>query len=313
MSLTKILETPGNQLRPFLKQMFPGMHHALKEGRNEIADAKTIAQARKLPWTLLGTAIDYRVRYYFEPTNSRNLTAYIGACATADCYTRDEQCLPGLAIEWPSPTLVEEFFDNVDTVIKQLQPMKRRLERDEEELLDQYCLILALFEEVYRGSEYALYTTPLLGQPKRSIDELMQLAPPVCVRDLRRMSYAFWEEFHKVIQSYTNVVLSPSFDGSRDIGGADGDLILNDSLIDIKSSIKTNLPIQWLYQVLGYALLDYSDSYGIRSVGFYMTRQRRMLRWSMEELTVPARGYAPASIEEIRSQFESLVKATKYT
>lgn len=311
MSLKRILETPGNPLRPFIKQMFPGMWRVLKEGRKEIADAKTIAQARKLPWTLLGTAIDFRVRYYFEPTKSRTLTAYKGALAAADHYSRTEHDTEprgtGPILEWPSPALVEEFFDDVDAVLKQLQPAKRRLPRDEEEVLDQYCLILGWFEQAYRGGEYALYGTPFLGPPKRSVEELLQLAPPVCVRDLRRLSYAFWEEFRKAIDGYTSVILNPSFEGSLDVGGADGDMILNDCLIDIKASIKLDVQAKWLYQVLGYALLDYSDSYGIRNVGFYMARQRRVLRWSLEELTVPARGRAPASVDEIRSQFRSLV------
>lgn len=310
MPLKRILETPGNPLRPFLKQMFPGMHHALREGRKEIADAKTIVQARELPWALLGTAIDYRVHYYFEPTESRKLTAYRGARFAADSYSRAERHVEprgsGQTDEWTSPALVEEFFEGVDAVLKQLQPMKRRLPRDEEELLDRYCFILALFEEVYRGGESALYTTRLLGRPKRSVEELLQLAPPVCVRDLRRLSYAFWEEFHKTIHDYTGVVLNPSFEGSPDVGGADGDLILNDALIDIKSSITLNLPIPWLYQVLSYALLDYSDSYGIRNVGFYLARQRRMLTWSLEELTMPLQGRALASVDEIRSQFRDL-------
>lgn len=311
MSLTRVLETPGNPLRPFLRQMFPGMQHVLKEGRKEIADAKTIRPSRDLMWSRIGMAIDYRVRYYFESTESRKLTACIGALATMGRFSKTE---PGTDAndnnKWLSRTLVKEFLNEVDAMLKQLQPVKRRLERDEEELLCRYCYVLALFEEVYRGGEYALYATPLLWPPKRSVEELLQLAPPVCVRDIRRLSYAFWGEFHKTIHSYTSVLLNPSFEGSPDVGWADGDLILDDCLIDIKTTIKLNLPLHWLYQVLSYALLDYSDSYGIRNVGFYLARQHRMLSWSLEELTIPAHGQAQASVDEIRSQFRSLVKAT---
>ena len=74
------------------------------------------------------------------------------------------------------------------------------------------------------------------------------------------------------------------FRGGRDVGGADGDLILDGCLIDIKTTIKPIITKLYLYQIIGYALLDYDDTHKIHKLGLYMTRQNELLEWTVSEL-----------------------------
>jgi hypothetical protein len=51
--------------------------------------------------------------------------------------------------------------------------------------------------------------------------------------------------------------LCPTFSGSTMIGGADVDLIAAGLLLELKTSAKLTLAIEDLFQVIGYALLDF--------------------------------------------------------
>ena len=70
------------------------------------------------------------------------------------------------------------------------------------------------------------------------------------------------------------------------VGGADGDLVIGDLLLDLKAREKVTNP--WLrgalFQLLGYALLDINDLYGVRRVGIMLPRQIHFQTWSLDEL-----------------------------
>jgi hypothetical protein len=63
--------------------------------------------------------------------------------------------------------------------------------------------------------------------------------------------------------------LGPTFSGSAMIGGADGDLIAAGLLLELKTSAKLTLAVKDLFQVVGYALLDFDDEYKLTEVGIF--------------------------------------------
>ncbi|MFC5211925.1 hypothetical protein ACFPM0_36005 [Pseudonocardia sulfidoxydans] len=69
---------------------------------------------------------------------------------------------------------------------------------------------------------------------------------------------------------------------------ADGDLLVGDTLIDVKTVLRADDPGKvgpWLWQVLAYAWLDSrSDHYRIRAVGLYLSRHGVLLRWPVDAL-----------------------------
>ena len=82
----------------------------------------------------------------------------------------------------------------------------------------------------------------------------------------------------------TPLLLNPIFDGSVAVGGADADLIVAGTLLDIKTTLNPRISRAMLWQVLGYALLDWDDRYGIRRVGLHLPRQAVTLDWSVDRL-----------------------------
>lgn len=84
--------------------------------------------------------------------------------------------------------------------------------------------------------------------------------------------------------------LGPTFDASV-LCAAGADLIAGDLLLDIKTraghpnpgtGVRSDaLPLDDIYQLLGYALFDRSDRYGIRRIGIYSARYGKLTTWDL--------------------------------
>ena len=59
--------------------------------------------------------------------------------------------------------------------------------------------------------------------------------------------------------------------------GADGDLILDDCLVDIKATVNPKVSQVMLHQAVCHALLDREARFSIRKTGLYMARRGRLL------------------------------------
>ena len=112
-------------------------------------------------------------------------------------------------------------------------------------------------------------------------DSLIGIAESRWIDDLRELSWRFYDDFNHLLPLPHE--LNPTFDGSRDVGGADADLVVDGTLIDIKTTVEQRISNNWLWQLLGYVLLDYSDRYGINGIGLYLARQGILISWDLEE------------------------------
>ncbi len=102
-------------------------------------------------------------------------------------------------------------------------------------------------------------------------------------------------------------MLNPTFSGSKDVGGADADLIVGKTLIDIKSTKSARLRREDLYQLVGYTLLDYEDVFGLDEVALYLARRPKMVSWRLRPLLEEMAGEAvdPAELrEDLRTLLE---------
>ena len=166
-------------------------------------------------------------------------------------------------------------------------------------------LPLLLCEQYYRSQRSRLFDLAL--RTGELPDEPWRLAPPETVADVAAVSRRFFEHQYPLLANRP-MVLNPNFAGSADVGGADADIIAGDSLIDFKSTIKAR-PVAGrdLYQLLGYACLDYADDYGIRSVGLSVLRRDALREWDLERLTEAASG-GRTSVALLRDRIQALVK-----
>jgi hypothetical protein len=112
------------------------------------------------------------------------------------------------------------------------------------------------------------------------------------------------------------VATGMTFEGSADLN-ADADLIAGGMLIDFKAgqggkpradgTRAATLGRAELDQLLGYALLDYSNTYGLHTVGVYAVRFGHLAAWPLAEL-VQRMGGPPAGLADLRAQFAQILQ-----
>ena len=310
MSLTSEIDKPKRPVGAFFRERFPNTRALVTECNRSLRQAETIRPTETMAsheFGTLGTAIDYRLRYYFAVTPSQDLVAWGGAQMVND---RGSHGRVGLAmgdsfVELPRlpEEIVEGFFRNLDATLDDLQPVGCKLDRDAEALLNRYCVGLALFEQCFRA--FAQPSWSLFNGDVSSWADLLQIAPAHWIDDLCAMSELFYDQMEGRFTE--DAVLNPTFDGSRYVGGADADMILDSCLVDLKTTINAKIKGIELYQLLGYSLLDFSNRYGIEQVGFYLPRQGRFLTWQLEDLIKRLSANGPIPIEQLRSELSDIV------
>lgn len=320
MSLTSHLRDADSPVRQFLHQRFPNTREVLRESREALAGASTIKPSTRIPYGLIGTALDYRLRYYFAISPSEDLIAWQGAAlinatpeigpalriaregGTEDALVAVEPALSG--------RLLEQFFRGLESTLEETRPVGRRLARTPETRMLRYCIVLALLETIVRaGPTTARASLLFRPAPKTTLDALLAIARDLWLDDLCELSWLFFDRFGDDLSLPAR--LNPTFEGSHFVGGADADLILDGALIDIKATIKPRLESKWIYQLLGYVLLDFGDRYALHTVALYMARQGLLLRWPLEGLLKTLAGGEGPPLDELRSEFMGLFSDQK--
>ena len=90
-----------------------------------------------------------------------------------------------------------------------------------------------------------------------------------------------------------SVLLNPTFKGLSGIS-ADADLVLDDTLIDVKTTKKLRIDTQDWRQLIGYAALNVHFPLGdkrrpLRRAGFYFSRHAFLATWPLTELVDAAK------------------------
>ncbi|MDE0390774.1 MAG: hypothetical protein OXI57_01735 [Rhodospirillales bacterium] len=189
-----------------------------------------------------------------------------------------------------------ELFDLLDRTVGSLAAHHRRPTGAEECRLARLCLVLAIFESIGRGGR-GWPAEFLDGRDVTDPERLLNAIPRAWVEDVAVLAATFRHR-HADWQGMP-ATLNPVFAGARDVGGADGDLIVDGCLWEIKTTIQ-RAQGKWLLQLLGYALLDYDDEYAIGHAGFLFPRKGACVRWTLPDLLRELSGRGDVSIAGLR-------------
>jgi hypothetical protein len=301
MSLSSHLGDKNSPVRRFLEDRFPileqskvGSLYAEPIGKIlGIPDlprkAIVVSPASSGSAGLIGTAIDYRLRYYFDAFDCRATVAYGGSRRMRSGTLADileektrRQKLPRAA------DLADEFFESHQSLVERLRPVGRRLAQSDEDELARACIIMAYFEQIFRAGLEACANSPLmLLEKKASLKDLYAIAKVECIQDVRNLSWTFYDNQNKLIG--LPATLNPKFAGSFDIGGADADLLFGPTLVEVKTVAKPDpgKMREAILQLLGYVMLDYNDEHEIRLISIIWTRQNYMWKRPLWFFTFP--------------------------
>ena len=368
MSLTSHLADANSPVRKFLADEFPQTQQYIDHARSRLRLAGTLSPDGAVPWNIIGRAIDYRIRYYFDVTDWDEFAAYAGQRLLTDfsdgpalsntgfvykrtgneinwydrgtnhkvayfiksgdghgygvghnygvvgdddfekMSLRSDDVFAGTSFYNDTEYLSSadgdpllnppygDFFRSLSEATHRLKPVGRRLTASEEDELCLNCITLGLLETAYRtGEQDNIITT---ADPK-NLSSLFSIVKQNWIEDLRNLSWRFYDRYSRLLEF--PAVLNPEFVYSHMVQGADADLIVNGMLIDIKTTIRPRLEEDWIWQLLGYVLLDRFDQHEIRHVGLYMARQGILIWWELDEM-IGLSGKSQ-SVEELRERF----------
>lgn len=302
MSLTDHLRTPTSPVRIFLEDSFPILEGTkrgsplAKElsrflGFDKLPPCRLPTLAPKYNQGTIGTAVDYRLRCYFQTYRPFDTTAAAGV-----------NRLGGKAGRVGS-----RFLDYHDGLVTGLDPSAHHLSADDEAALNTSCVVMAWFEQIYRSGSTAFPELDAL--PKNvTVEDLLAIVPSEVVQDIEQLSAAFASDAKHLFKP--DPILNPTFSGSLDVGGADADIIVDRILIDFKCTSKVDaLKLRAAaLQLLAYVLLDYDRRYAISEIMVYLPRQRSSWRIPLWHFVLPPADVILAMSRGETSDMDSLME-----
>ena len=294
MSLTKELKNPGSAISKWLDNNFDldAPIHQLERQARGVGTIKPEGNLRDYPWSVVGSAVEFRIRQYCGIEYYSTTAALGGAGDMTTSMFHD-----ALAVLWDDHVLDrqttsenawllyfaglfegafrsgnnESFWQYREVLTEMGRSNAWRLFRDDMELLRQGEL---------RGFDSARHEC--LGL----LPQTMQV-PEQVLRDIARVGDAALgsSDFQVEIGS-ARFVDNPIFDGSAWVGGADGDFLFGHTLYDVKTTIRPeNLWNSAIKQLVSYVALDLSDSYQIEELAVFLPRQHGLItRVDLDEI-----------------------------
>ena len=248
MSLTSFIKMP--EMKMLFKQEFP------------LSSTKLTGEMKAVPITknypLVGTAFDYLFRFYLERENSN--------CMTKPWVAENSLMLLEQALEEYGSKAPLDMIDASNKMKLFLQSAKDiyheylnsgNLNDD----LIRITILLAQMDVLYRSGR--MY--PNFGNvEKGDIEDLRNLISLVNAETFRAENACY---------------LNPTFGyGSELVGGADADLIIDDTLIDVKTTKFLSFTQEHYNQLIGYYILaklgkiNEKEDIPISKIGIYFSR-----------------------------------------
>jgi hypothetical protein len=281
-ALTYEIKDPRSPVAVWLRTTFPHFKEVQAALRRAAGTARILPSEAVAAGTQ-GAAIEWLLRMLVDPAPSLDLP------------------LEGLRRRWHLPyrdaglALLLQLDGGGQSgtgVPRSVRPIDvRRLAQQSDEWRARAAYALALLVELFRA--YSVEKSRLMRlHPDSDVDDLLGLANDDEVADMLAVRDLAVQQLLLRLPSGP-LVTGMTFDGSADLAG-DADLIAGGMLVDIKTGRGGNprrdgtpaarLVRAEIDQILGYALMDYSDTYRLETVAIYLARFGYLAAWPLDHL-----------------------------
>ncbi len=295
MSLTSILTDRNNQeLRDKFKSEFLRPSFTLK---TEIKAAPLSDN-----FSIVGTAFDYLMRFYLQFNNKNTFIQ-------SDTWVADHSynSLTNKFLNSKSPEIMVGFkFYKTNEFLKIITDQYEQTKTNYNKYIKDGVLTDDLVSNTIFLAKLDVYIRA------RIIDQNFDFHNPEDIQDIKSlMSLVDKDKF----TAKHNCYLNPTFGaGSMLVGGADADLIIDNTLIDIKATKNLKLERAHINQILGYYILsligginDNPNYTPIEKIGLYFARHGEL--W-----TLPIKQFGDKrKFEEFKNWFISYVSKGQIT
>jgi hypothetical protein len=238
--------------------------------RQEFPNAKSMSMKLDLlappiskRYSMVGTAFDYLMRFYLQHLNPKAVTRRWVAEAAVELLAEH-------------PPLFEKGKQIVFQAKKRLVPFLDTGHIADE--LIESSLLLAQLDPIFRAGR---------GH------EVIGTIYPEDVKDLKNLLSIVKAE---LFTAHTLCLTNPTFGrASRLVGGADADLMIDDTLIDIKTRKEAQLKTEDIHQLLGYYALHELGGIGeltpkppIQNLAIYFSRHGYLHRMEVSSFINPS-------------------------
>jgi len=302
MSLTSFLK--NKDIKERFRQEFPRPEFKLKK--------ETLAPPVTRRYSLVGTAFDYLMRFYLKHINPDAVTTRW----VAESWLR--------ALAWKIPDLELIFYDKGEYeifpgCIERLPKDVKRLIGTCEQIIEQAKMVYSCYlvsgemtDEVIRSALLLAQLDPIFRSGY--VDENLGTIDEGDVIDLRNLISIVNPELFKAKKL---CVLNPTFgEASRLVGGADADLLIDDALIEIKTTKTLKLDRNYLNQLIGYYVLFKIDGIDdtpfepkIERLGIYYSRYGELYTFPVQAIIDEDR--LPSFIEWFKERAENRLSVKK--
>lgn len=282
MSLSEHLKDSGSPVRAYLDGIWRGVASPKDHAVPAMAEALGFPDLVRRPTVVPpapgvdakrnGTAVDFRARIALGGFDPQDSAAALGV---AELPFHAE----GVENGAHRAQVLSEAFDIAVQI----------LEKPADEVdLDRAAILLAICEQVHRGGSKVLDGS--LGEDLDEADDAQAFALNIAesslvdLRALMEANAGQLEMWRERVARGERFEPNPVFAGSRLVGGADGDWIVGDTLIESKAYAELTVPVLrgFIRQLLGYVMLDLDDALTIRSIGLWLPRQQVTKVWPLE-------------------------------
>ncbi len=298
-ALTYEVKDPSSPVAVWLRTTFP-LHKDVQTAYRTAAGPARVLPSTAVATGTQGAAIDWWLRMLVDPAVSVDL-------ALAGLQSRRVTCArAGLEL------LFELGGVDRDGTVRPVAP--NRFADRSDEWWARVCYALALLVELYRAPSIEGSRLMRLRRDSRALD-LLALANDDEVTDLIAMRDLACEHLLPALPPGP-VATGMTFDGSHDLN-ADADLIAGGVLVDFKASQggsprkdgtrAATLARTELDQLLGYALMDFSDTFALHTVAIYATRFGHYAAWPLTDLCTQMAG-RPVDFPALRQEFAQVLR-----
>jgi hypothetical protein len=297
--LTAQISSKDSFVRRFIDDSFPDLG-AISRACNKtlkdqgLVELKSVHEHRAVTM-LVGTAIDFRVRAYFNRHIFETGAVMRGLTLLRSCKEfkkpyiepgRDSNIeVVGDDFYWEHFEIIENpwywrrrkrvaerLISSFRSFVANVRPERRRLTPEAEERMGRYCILFAYLDWIGRSpiGSSAFERMVRLGSPK--VGNMLRAVDASVVADLVSLSIKFYKQQRGLLKKFKKVVIGGNFAGSEDVGGADFDMLVDGCLVDFKATQKPKITTKDLRQLVGYWLLDFDDAFKIRSVAIILLR-----------------------------------------
>lgn len=209
-----------------------------------LGEIKAVPQTQN--YSLVGTAFDYLLRFHVERLNANSIT---------------RQWVAESAVELtkPEPEIYKKLRATID-VIKKVHDLFLKTGKLSDSVVSS-SIILAKLDLIYRVGRLE----PNLFDFEDA--DIMDLKNLISIAD------------YSIFKSKSISALNPTFgDASSFVGGADADFVIDDTLIDVKTTKNLNFQRDHYDQLIGYYILskiggiDGVNNHKIKKIAIYFSR-----------------------------------------